>query len=182
MTHGSLARRYAGALFDVVQQTGSLEQARAELDGFVQLVAGHAELAKVLDSRAIPPARKHALVAALLDAVGGTSGEVRRLLLMLADNDRLGLVEEVARSFAERVMKVSRVLSAEVVTAVPLAESSKAALADALGRATGSRITMTERVDPGIVGGVVARVGSVVFDGSVTRQIERLRQRLLSQL
>jgi F-type H+-transporting ATPase subunit delta len=64
---------------------------------------------------------------------------------------------------------------------VPLVGGSRAALAAALGRATGSAVTITERVDPGILGGVVARVGSLVFDGSVTHQLEKMRQKLLAE-
>jgi len=61
------------------------------------------------------------------------------------------------------------------------AQVDMAALVQALGRATGSDVTMSEQVDPAIIGGVVARVGSVVFDGSVTRQLERLRDRLRAE-
>ena len=67
------------------------------------------------------------------------------------------------------------------MTAVPLADDSRAALAAALGRAAGAHVTMTERVDPSIIGGVVAKVGSVVFDGSVTTQLARMRQKLVAE-
>jgi F-type H+-transporting ATPase subunit delta len=67
------------------------------------------------------------------------------------------------------------------VTAHPLTDGPRAAIVAALGRATGAEVTMTERVDPGLVGGLVARVGSLVFDGSVTRQLERMRQTLRGQ-
>jgi F-type H+-transporting ATPase subunit delta len=75
-------------------------------------------------------------------------------------------------------MELRRVVPAEVVTAMPLDATARDAIASALGRATGAQVTLTERVDPEIVGGLVARVGSLVFDGSLTRQVERLRERL----
>ena len=94
---------------------------------------------------------------------------------MLADRDRLALLPPVAAAFAERLMDAKRLAQADVVTAVPLTAASRAALADALGRASGKSVTMTERVDPAIIGGVVARIGTFVYDASVAGQLERLR-------
>ena len=104
-----------------------------------------------------------------------------RLLGLLADRDRLAMVADVADAFGERVMKAKRIVPAEVVTAVPLGEASRAALTAALGRAAGAEVTMTERVDPAIIGGVIAKVGSVVFDGSVTTQLARMKQKLVAE-
>lgn len=175
-----VARRYASALFDVVEKSGDLDRAQTDLSRVAETLAGHAELVLVLESPAVPTPKKRALVEAILDAGGGITIEVRRLLLMLADKDRLNVLSEISAAFAERVMRASRVLPADVVTATPLEPEGRAALAAALGRATGGEVTINERVDPTITGGVIARVGGVVFDGSVTRQIERLRQKLLA--
>jgi F-type H+-transporting ATPase subunit delta len=180
MTHRGIARRYAGALFDVISTSGDPARARRDLDGVAAVIRGHAELERVLENPAVAPQKKGAVMAAILDH-GDVVPEVRRLLLMLAERDRLLLVGDIATLFAERVMAASRILPAEVVTAAPLSEASRQKLAAALGRATGSDVTLTERVDPAIVGGVVAKVGSVVFDGSVTRQIEKMRQKLLAE-
>jgi F-type H+-transporting ATPase subunit delta len=181
MTAAAAARRYASALFDVVQQTGQVDAALRDLSGLRDLIASHELLRKVFDTPAVPASRKRAMIDALL-AAGGAGEEVRRLLQMMADRDRLALVPEVARAFAARVMVARRQMAAEVVTAAPLADTHRDALAGALKRATGNDVTLSERVDPSIVGGLVARVGSLVFDGSVTRQLERMRLRLLSEV
>jgi F-type H+-transporting ATPase subunit delta len=97
---------------------------------------------------------------------------------MLAERDRLGLLSQLQAVYAERLLEDKKIVPAEVVTASPLSAENRAALGKALGSATGSEVRLTERVDPDIVGGVIARVGSLVFDGSVTRQLERLRQKL----
>ena len=107
--------------------------------------------------------------------------EVRRLLLFLADRDRLRLLAAIRDAFEARVMDAAKVVSADVVTAVPLPAHDEAALAAALGKVTGRQVTIQPRVDPSIVGGVVARVGSLVIDGSVVRQMARLRERLLGE-
>ena len=181
MTPRTVARRYAAALFDVVSRSGDVEHAERDLRAFVDLVAGHAELGKIFDTPLVPPARKRAVAEAILRAAGGVSDHVARLVLLLADRDRIGALADVAAAFSARAMQARRVVPAEIVTAVPLADGQRAALTKALGRVTSSEVMVTTRVDPAIIGGVVARVGSVVFDGSVTRQIERLREKLLAE-
>lgn len=179
MTPRSLARRYATALFDVVKKSGAVEAAGRDLAGMAELIAGHEPLRKILQSAGVPVQKKRAVLEAILAASGPVSGEARRLLLLLADRDRLGLVPEIAAVFAERAMAARRVMPADIVTAVPLGDARRAAVAHALSRASGCEVTVHERVDPAIIGGIIARVGSVVYDGSVTRQLEKMRQRLL---
>jgi F-type H+-transporting ATPase subunit delta len=182
MTLRGLARRYANALYDVLHKAGGdLDRARRDLAAFVEVVQGHEELSSLVEHPTISPQKKKDLIAALLDRGGDTMAEVRRLLLMLAEQDRLGIAADVSSLFADRVMEQGRVKPAEVVTAAPLTDANRVAIAAALGRATGAEVTITERVDPAIVGGVVARVGSLVFDGSVSRQLEKMRRRLMAE-
>lgn len=180
MTSGAVARRYATALFEVVEAAGLTDRALADLAGMRGLIAEHAELRKVLETPAIPAGRKKALVEALSARAAGMTPEVTRLLGLLAERDRLSMLDAVTVAFEARVNEARRIVPAEVVTAAPLETTHRAAIEGALAKATGSAVRLTERVDPSLVGGLVARVGSLVFDGSVTRQIERLRQRLLT--
>ncbi|MEI6243527.1 MAG: ATP synthase F1 subunit delta [Acidobacteriota bacterium] len=179
MTLQSVARRYAGALFDVTKKSGAIDSAYTGLQSFAALVAQSPELAKVLASPAVPAAKKRAL-AETLAAQLGVSPEVHRLLGVMGDRDRLGLVAGVAAAFEARVMQERQILQAQVTTAVPLTAESSAALAAALGRATGGTVKIDAHVDPSIIGGVVARVGSMVFDGSVTRQLEIMKTQLIN--
>jgi len=178
MTTAAVSRRYAAALFDVVGKTGQTDRALSDLNAVRSLVAGHDELRKVLENPAIPHARKKAMFEALLSRLGGVCPEVGRLIGLMADRDRLSLIDGVAAAFQTRVNEARKIMPAEVVTVEPLDEISRSAIAGALKRATGNDVRISERLDPALVGGVVARVGSLVFDGSVTRQLERLRQRL----
>jgi F-type H+-transporting ATPase subunit delta len=178
MSAGAVARRYAAALFDVTRDARTRERAGRDLSALAEAVAGHADLSYVLASPAIAPAAKRTIVTRVLDAAGDLTPEVRRIVLLLAERGRLGALGEVAEAFADRLREERREVRAEVVTAIALPPAARAALGDALAKATGRQVTLTERVDPSIVGGLVARVGSVVYDGSVTRQLERLRERL----
>jgi F-type H+-transporting ATPase subunit delta len=176
----TVARQYARALFDVAVSEGEVEAVGRDLASVAALVEAHTDLKAVFDTPLVAPRKKHALIDALLAAGGPMRPEVSRLLVMLADRDRLRIVGDLAAAYAARVMEAGQAVSADVVTAVPLSAQGQAQLADALGQVTGRTVTVNARVDPAIVGGVVARVGSLVFDGSVVRQIERLRERLLA--
>jgi F-type H+-transporting ATPase subunit delta len=176
----ALARRYATSLFAVVQQTGRADQAVTDLVALRDLVSSHDELRRVFEAPSIPPARKKAVLEAIVARGGLASVEVARLLGWMAERDRLAMIPAVTEAFEARVNEARRIMPAEIVTAAPLDEVNRTALSGALERATGNEVRLSERVDPSLVGGVVARVGSLVFDGSVVRQIERLRERLLS--
>jgi len=174
----SVARRYASALFDVVRKNGQADRAGEELSALVRMVSEHTELQTVLETPAVPASVKKEIMTALLTAAGTVSDEVKRLVTMLAERDRLALLADLQSAYAERLLAEKKVLPAEITTATPLSDATRAALSRALGSATGSQVVLNERVDPSIVGGLIARVGSLVFDASVTRQLERLRQQL----
>lgn len=180
MTLQSIARRYASALFDVARKTGTLDRVERDLAMLVDLVSTNDELRKIFATPVVPVQNKRAIVDGIIAAAGDLAPETQRLLGLLADRDRLGLLSSVASEFTERALKARNVVRANVVTAAPLNDQASAALAQALGKAAGSEVIVTQRVDPSIVGGVVAQVGGLVFDGSVTRQVERMRQKLLA--
>ena len=182
MSLRSAVRRYAAVLFEVVQAKGDLAKAEGDLQAFVSLVEGHRELQTVLAHPAISALKKRELVETILNAIPDLSNEVRRLLLMLAERDRLGSVGDVAAAFTERLMAHRKVMDAQIVTASAMPEDQRAALAKALSSAVGADVRLKESVDPSIVGGLVARVGSVVYDASLTRQLEKMRQQLLARV
>jgi len=174
VTLQSIARRYASALFDVTKKNNTLDAAQAGLAAFAALVAGSPELTTVFGSPAVAAAKK-LTVAQTLVAQLNAPQEIQRLITALGDRDRLGLVAEVAKAFDAKVRQEKHILQAEVTTAVPLTAERTAALAASLGKALGGTVTIEPRVDPSIVGGVIAKVGSLVFDGSVTRQLELMK-------
>ncbi len=182
MSARSAARRYAAVLFEVVQSKGDLGKVEGELQSFVALVEGHRELQTVLAHPAIAAAKKRELVEQILSASPDLSGEVKRLLLMLAERDRLGSIGDVSAAFTERLMAHRKVMDAQIVTASALPDGQRAALAQALSSAVGADVRIKESVDPSIMGGIVARVGSVVYDASLTRQLEKMRQQLLARV
>ena len=178
MTNRAAATRYARALFDVALKEADPQRVNDELSSFQALVGSNETLHRVLTNPAIPPARKRATVEALLLHGGSITPALQKLLLLLAERDRLVLLPDLAAAYRERLMQHQQVVSAELVTAIPLPEDRRAAIEQGLARATGRRVVLSSRVDSSIIGGAVTRVGSTVYDGSVVRQLERLKEQL----
>jgi F-type H+-transporting ATPase subunit delta len=175
-----VARQYALAAYDVAVKNGQVEGMARDLADLAALVDSHHELQAVFETPLITPRKKQALVRALIASAGTLQPETQRLLVMLGERNRLMLLRDIAAAYQERRMQADRVVAADVRTAEPLDDAQKSTLARALGQATGKTVTVTHHVDPTIIGGLVARVGGVIFDASVARQIARLRQRLLN--
>jgi F-type H+-transporting ATPase subunit delta len=181
MTLKAIARRYATALFDVARTQKIEDRVDQDVSALARLIEGHEELRQVLTSPMVTPAQKRALMNAILASSGPVSEEVRRLTGLLGERDLLTLLPDVAAAFHARLLAARRTVPAEVVTTTPISEASRQALAAALGRALEGTVTITARQDPSILGGVVAKVGGVVYDGSVAGQLGRLRQRLVAE-
>lgn len=182
MRSSVLARRYANALFDVAKAKGLVDHVERDLTTLRGLLDSHEELRHVLGSTAIPPAKKRGVAEAVMGQLRDLTDETRRTITMLAERDRLALIGPLAMAFEERLMTERQIVAAEVVTAVPLGDARRAALAQALGKASGRTVQITDRVDPSLIGGIVATLGGTVFDGSVARQIERLREKLVNDI
>ena len=178
MTSRAAAARYARALFDVAQKERlDLDRTNRELVDFTDLVKSNDGLNRVLSNPAIPVPRKRAIVEQLLSR-GSLTPPLAQLLLMLAERDRLTLLPEVATAFRERVMEHQQVVRAQVTTAVALPPDKVSALQQGIARATGRQVHLEAHVDPAIIGGAVTRIGSIVYDGSVTTQLQKLKERL----
>ena len=181
MTHRTAATRYARALFDVAvkEQAGpeGIEAIEQHLAAFVDLCAQHPTLEKVLLNPAVPVARKRALVARLVERAT-LPAIVAKLLVLLAERDRLVLLPDLLAAYRDRLLDHRQVVRAEVSTATALGPERVKTIEQSLARLSGRSVRLTTRVDPAIVGGFVARVGSTVYDASVTTQLKRMKQRL----
>ena len=181
MSARASAGRYARALLDVAIDQGNARQAGDDLAAFAGLAAAHGELQRALTNPAIPVLRKRGLVDAIA-ARAGACAPVANLLGMLAERNRLALVAEIDRAYRLRLMEHEGVIEAEVTTAEPMDAAEVDAMRDRLASATGRTVRMTARTDASLIGGVVTRVGSTVYDGSVAAQLEKIRTRLGGQL
>ena len=177
MSMRSSAARYAKALLDVAVKESDPERAEEELAVFVGLVQQHPDLQRALANPVVSAADKRAVVQQILDRLKPTS-PAGKLVLLLASRGRLALLPDLLEVYRERLREHRNVLRAEVTTAVALPPERAAQLQQRLAAATGRVVTMTTKVDASIIGGVVTRIGSTVFDGSVATQLAKVKDRL----
>jgi F-type H+-transporting ATPase subunit delta len=180
MSMRASAARYAKALLDVALAESAPEQVERDLAGFISLGEQHPDLARVLANPVVPAVSKQGVVREVLSRAV-VSSPVAKLLLLLAERDRLVLLPDLLDVYRERLREHQRVVNAEVTTATELSPEQAEHLRQRLMAATGRTVTMTTAVDPRIIGGVVTRIGSTVYDGSVARQLDAIRQRLDSR-
>ena len=179
MTTRTSATRYARALLDVSLEESTADKAAQDLQQIGQLLQRFPELQRAFTNPAIPAARKRALVEELLPKLS-LSAPVEKLLLMLAERDRLVLIADIAAVYQERIEELHRVVRAEVTTAEPMAPELVTDLQERLARATGRTVKLSTKVDPSIIGGMRTQIGSTVYDGSIATQLEAFRQKLES--
>jgi F-type H+-transporting ATPase subunit delta len=168
------ALRFAEAAFAVAQEAQQLDAWLAALDQAAAIFEDHAA-ALFLTSPVVPAEKKRAVLSGLLPNV---SPEAVRFLAILARRDRLELVPEIAQVFRRLLNEHRGIAVAQVTTAVPIDERQKATIASRLGQRVGKAVTLETRIDPSILGGVIAQIGDNVLDGSVRGRLERLRRAL----
>jgi len=183
MTHSALASRYAGALVDVATGPQSVVDPHAllrELRGFEEILHGSAELRNALTSPAVPPARKRAVVGKICDRLG-VSRIARNFLFVLTDHRRIEMLAEALEAFDLLLDERLGFIRAEVSSAQELDQPHRDAVARELELLTGKKVRMRFAVDGSLLGGLVARIGSTVYDGSVRGQLQALGKRLAAE-
>jgi F-type H+-transporting ATPase subunit delta len=176
----AVASRYARALADVVMAPGSAlkpEDAVTQLRAVDTFVAQSAELRNALLTPAIQNSRKRAVMAKLVELAGG-SPMIRNFAYVLIDHRRTGILSEIREAFELEIDARLGFARALVTSATPLSPQVGASLESELSRVTGKRMRLQFNVDPALLGGVVARIGSTVYDGSVRGELLQLGRKL----
>ena len=182
MMDRTAATRYARALLDVSLTDGDPQRVEPELVAFGGLLQEHAVLRSALLNPAIPPARKRAVVSDILESTGDTSAIVGRLLMTLAERDRLSLLPETLKVYRGRLMDHLQVVRIHITTATLLNTKRLKSLERTLAKAAGRQVAIETTVTPTLLGGMVTQIGSTVYDSSVARHLDRLRRRLMDQV
>lgn len=178
MSVETVARRYATALADVVTKTGETDSVRTELKTWEQIIGANGDLQAAFRNPAISLESKEKVLQHLIEKTQPLKTTANFLRVLLR-NSRLTEIGEINRKFAGVLEERSGGVSAQITSARPLTEQQKSEIQTNLERMTGKRISPKFVTDKTLIGGVVTRIGSTVYDGSVKTQLEELKQQMI---
>lgn len=167
---------YTEGLFEIARSEGQLDRVERELFQIARSLEGNDELRRALGDAQLPTDRKRGIVA---DLLGGRAADLTVAIIdFVVATGRARELPEIADGLAKAAAASRSREVAEVRSAIELDEDTVRRLEAALSRATGKQVEVKVVVDPGVVGGIVAKVGDTVIDGSVRRRLDSLRQAL----
>jgi F-type H+-transporting ATPase subunit delta len=176
MLKGAVARRYAEAVFDLGVQQGTLDRWQADLHLLAEAYSNR-KLSFILRQPRIPYARKEAVVRDLLEK--RVTREALALALLLVERELVDLGPKIAEAFDQKLNDHYNRATAVVTSAVPLGAAQQAEVTSYLQALTGKTITLENKVDPQILGGIIAQIGDTLIDGSVRRRLDILRDQIM---
>jgi F-type H+-transporting ATPase subunit delta len=180
MVEGSIARRYARALLELGRDENQIDRLGADLERFQRVLdAGPPEVANVMSNPVFTNSERRAVLDRLLPGLGLQSHTASFLRLLL-DKDRFGALPDIVREYRALADTEAGRVRATVTTATELPGDTRSAVASALAQATGKQVVLDTRVDPALLGGLVAQVGGRVYDASLRTRLERLQLNLVN--
>lgn len=179
MSVETIARRYGIALADVVSKGGDIETVKNELRIWEEMMATNADLHSAFRNPSIAHLDKEKVLESLIAKAKPTK-TTANFLRVLLKNSRLTELGEINDKFASVLEERSGHIAAEVISARDLSDDQKRELRSNLEKLTGKQVQLNFGIDQDIIGGVVTRVGSTVYDGSVRTQLENLREELVN--
>jgi F-type H+-transporting ATPase subunit delta len=171
---GGMAGRYATALFNLALEEKALDQVRADLDRFDEMIAGSADLNRLVRSPVFGADEQGRALEQVLKQAG-IAGISANLIKLVAANRRLFAVRSIIKAFRALVATHKGEVSASVTVAEPLSEAHLSALKEALNAVTGKDVDLDLQVDPAIIGGLVVKVGSRMVDSSLRTKLNSIK-------
>jgi F-type H+-transporting ATPase subunit delta len=170
----TVAERYANALFELALDGNQFAAVETDLANFASLIKDSADLKRLVTSPVFSAEEQTRAITSILDRAG-IGGLVANLVKVAAGNRRLFVVPEVITAFRQRVARHRGEVSAEVTSAEPLSAKHLAALKEALKAALGKDVALDTNVDPGLIGGLIVKVGSRMLDGSLRTKLNSMK-------
>lgn len=177
MQAGSLARRYAKAVFEIGQSQNNLDKIGADIRSLAKAMNESAELVSVVTSPAVRRSDRRNILDQIMQRVG-VQPATKNLVYLLLDSERMGALPGISRELDVMIEAKAGRVQAEIVSAKALDPSQLSQITAALEKLSGKKVSVSRREDPELLGGVVAKVGDVVYDGSLRTQLRNLRDEL----
>ncbi len=180
MLNGSISRRWARALFDLGEESKTLIAVVREVQRAAEVWSESPELCQTVTNPLLAEKTRRGVWNTVMGRLG-VSRHVRSFLGLLFDKGRLAELPAIARELQVLGDRRDGRLRAEVVSAAPIDDDAVNRIRAAVQRSTGKTVVMTRREDPDLLGGVVTRVGDLMFDGSLRTRLSRIREGMLGR-
>jgi F-type H+-transporting ATPase subunit delta len=177
VTGSALARRYARALLDIGREDGQVRRVLSEVERFAGLLGDAPVLREVLEASHINRRDKQAALEGTVSRAGFLPVTMN-FLRLLVDKRRMNILPQILAELRRMVEELEGVERVEVISAAPLPETQREFLKSVLETRTGKKIELEETLDPAVLGGMVVKVGSTVYDGTVRTQLVQMRENL----
>jgi F-type H+-transporting ATPase subunit delta len=178
MSVETVARRYANALADVVTKTGDTNLVQTELKTWEQMINANSDLQTAFGNPAISLVNKEKVLENLIEKTKPTKTTANFLRILLR-NGRLTEISEINEKFASVLAERSGAISAQIISARSLSEAEKTEMQMNLSKLTGKTVSLNFQTDETLIGGVVTRIGSTVYDGSVRTRLAELKHQMI---
>jgi F-type H+-transporting ATPase subunit delta len=174
-----IARRYATALADVVGKKDAAAEVREELSGWASMMKENAGLKEAFGNPTVPAEQKRNLLSSLIERtkIGNTAANFLQVLLT---NGRLTEIAEISERFGQVLEERAGVVTAQVTTARPVPEETQETLRVRLTEMTGNQVRLQFATEENLIGGLVTRIGSTIYDGSVRNQLQQVKEKMIS--
>src|SRR5207244_5424768 len=173
------ANPYAKALMDVLYPEKA-EAGIQQLQDFLSLLNDQPDARRFLENPTMAGDRRKRMLKEIFDALS-LDRRVANFIGILADRARLPILEEIIQAYQKLLDERQGILRARVTSAHSLDPSEQRELAARLEQATGKQLRMEVTVDPSLIGGMVAQVGTTIYDGSVRQQLQAFKSRLVEE-
>jgi len=178
MIRRSLFRRYAKVLIEVARRDKLLPRVEKDLGSFREILKAHPELQDFFSDPKVTPVSKQKLLEELLSVVDYQK-VTKNFFYLLASRRRLPYLEEMCEAFEREVDRLEGVVVAEVISPLPLSAGQARKIARRVSAFLDKKVEIKSSVDPSLVGGVIIKIGDTVYDGSLKKQLQLLRERLV---
>ncbi|MFA6666178.1 MAG: F0F1 ATP synthase subunit delta [Armatimonadota bacterium] len=179
MSATTLARRYAGALFGIAEKANIVDKAQSDLKLITSSLCAMPDLRQTVMHPLVPPVQKRSIIDKVY--TGKIDDITLRFLYLLLDKRREGIIEEIEKEFISLANSSRGIVTAKVLSAVPLLKKEEAALTSKLSACTGKTVQLELSVDPSLIGGLTVCIGNNVIDGSIKGHLASLKNKMLGR-
>ncbi|MBM4326614.1 MAG: F0F1 ATP synthase subunit delta [Deltaproteobacteria bacterium] len=177
MINTTLSKRYAQALVEIGQEKNALESYGKDLSAINQVMEASKDFREVLINPVFPKEDKKRIAGEVLNKMG-VDPMVRNFIALLIDRKRIDQLPGIEKAYQEKVDDIQGITRGEVISAEALSEGALANITQTLSTISGKKVIVKTKVEPGYIGGLMAKVGDMVFDGTIRTQLNQLKQSL----